>query len=300
VLVLGGTAQALIEIGSISALLHMTYGQLVLVKVGILAVILLFAAGARRLVQRHAGIAMVGAEVRDEPVAVGAAAMAGGSGGRSLAPVRSGTDLGGTDGGDFNADDLNADDLNGADLNGADLNGADLNDADDSDEPYPDDFDADDAPAEPVGMFAPQAKRLRRSVIVELALAVAVLVATSILVQSSPAQNAAGVTTNSQGLLSLTSPLYTLQVEFLPSGSGTDIHMFAYNPAGGPQVVQAWTVVATLPSQNLSENLGVSKITDTHATTTAVLPVPGEWTFTFTLQTTAIDEASVHTTVNIS
>ncbi len=67
VLVLGGTAQALIEIGSIGSLLHTTYGQLVIVKVLILGVILLFAGGARRMVQRNA-LASVEAAV---PVSVG-------------------------------------------------------------------------------------------------------------------------------------------------------------------------------------------------------------------------------------
>jgi copper transport protein len=148
-------------------------------------------------------------------------------------------------------------------------------------------------------MVGPQIKRLRRSVLVELALAVAVLIATSILVQSSPAQNAAGVTTDTQGTVSLTSPLYTLQVEFLPGPGVTDVHMFAFNPSGGPQTVQAWTVVASLPSQGLSENLGVSVISETHAVTEAILPVPGNWKFTFTLRTTAIDEDSVSTVVPI-
>ena len=99
--------------------------------------------------------------------------------------------------------------------------------------------------------------------------------------------------------MSLTSPLYTLQVEFLPGTGVTDVHMFAFNPAGGPQTVQAWTVVASLPSQGLTENLGVSVISETHAVTEAILPVPGNWKFTFTLRTTAIDEATVSTVVPI-
>ncbi len=128
----------------------------------------------------------------------------------------------------------------------------------------------------------------------------AVLVATSILVQSSPARNAAGVTTDTQGTVSLTSPLYTLQVEFLPGAGGVmDVHMFAFNPAGGPQPVQAWVVTASLPSQNLDVNLGVSVQAQTHAITEAILPVPGNWKFTFTLRTTDIDEATVSTVVPI-
>jgi copper transport protein len=98
----------------------------------------------------------------------------------------------------------------------------------------------------------------------------------------------------------LTTSLYTLQVDFLPSSGATDLHMFAFTPAGAPQPVKSWTIVATLPSQNLTVNLGASVITDSHATTTAILPVPGKWTFTFTLRTTDIDEATVSTSVNIN
>ena len=53
VLVLAGTAQALVEIGTISALTGTTYGRLVLVKVGLLAVVLTVAAYSRRLVNRQ-------------------------------------------------------------------------------------------------------------------------------------------------------------------------------------------------------------------------------------------------------
>jgi copper transport protein len=53
VLVLAGTAQALVEIGTVSALTGTTYGQLVLVKVALLAIVLVVAAFSRRIVNRH-------------------------------------------------------------------------------------------------------------------------------------------------------------------------------------------------------------------------------------------------------
>jgi copper transport protein len=53
-LVLAGTAQALVEIGSVDALLHTRYGVLVLVKVGLLVAILAVATVSRRLVRRSA------------------------------------------------------------------------------------------------------------------------------------------------------------------------------------------------------------------------------------------------------
>jgi copper transport protein len=53
VLVLAGTAQALIEVVTVTALLHTTYGVLLLFKVGLLAVVLAVAALSRRAVQRR-------------------------------------------------------------------------------------------------------------------------------------------------------------------------------------------------------------------------------------------------------
>ncbi len=353
VLVLGGTAQALIEIGSINALLHTTYGQLVLIKVGILAVIMVFAAGARRLVQKHgvvpalappaeaeateaeateAGAAEAETAALREPVTIGANA-------RSIVTARIGTgadrDGTGLDDIDVGGIDLDGSHLDGTRLNGSHPNGSNSNgsggssdggldasdrgpddvsadgdagdgDGDDIDGYDDDGYDEeaddanDDADQEPIGMFEPQVKRLRRSVLLELALAVVVLIATSILVQSSPALNAAGVNANGGGTISLTStpPLYTMQVEFDSDNGGTDVHMFFYNAAGGPQPVQKLTIVASLPSGE-SENLGVSRISDSHWTSTAILPTPGLWTFTFTVQTSSIDAATVHTTQNI-
>ena len=50
VVVLSGVAQALVEIASVDALLHTSYGQLVLLKAGLLGLVLVIAAGSRRLV----------------------------------------------------------------------------------------------------------------------------------------------------------------------------------------------------------------------------------------------------------
>jgi copper transport protein len=53
VLVLAGTAQALIEIGTLAALTGTTYGRLVLAKVGLVAVVVGVAAYSRKTVNRH-------------------------------------------------------------------------------------------------------------------------------------------------------------------------------------------------------------------------------------------------------
>lgn len=258
VLILAGTAQALIEIGSFGALLHTTYGQLVLVKIGILAVILAVANTARKLVQQHAVVPV--AATATVPVGV----PAGG-------PGRSGTIS-----------------------------------VEASGEPDSETFE-DDPPSAlvPDGFGEPQVRRLRRSVLIELALAALVLVASSILVQSTPARTAAAEasqTANSPLSVTLNSPIYSLQVDFSPIPTGVEIHMYAYTPQGAPLKVVQWTVTAALPARDIEPTTvgGVLAITDSHATAQATLPVKGDWMFAFTLRTSAIDEATVYTTVPIS
>ncbi|GAA0793553.1 copper resistance CopC/CopD family protein [Spirilliplanes yamanashiensis] len=53
-LVLAGTTQALIEVGTLDGLVSTTYGRLMMVKVGLVALVLAVAAYSRRLVQRAA------------------------------------------------------------------------------------------------------------------------------------------------------------------------------------------------------------------------------------------------------
>jgi len=54
VLVLAGTAQALIEVVTLSALLHTTYGKVLLLKIGLLALVLAAAAVSRQVIRRRA------------------------------------------------------------------------------------------------------------------------------------------------------------------------------------------------------------------------------------------------------
>jgi copper transport protein len=261
VLVLAGAAQALIQIGSFGALFNTTYGQLVIAKVVLLGVILCFANVARLIVQRHARVRAVPASSVSERVSVGAGGSADSDG------------LDGSEGGDSSDD---SDDL--------------------------DDFDDDVPPRE---IEAPQVQRLRRSVLAELTLAALVLVASSILVQTKPARSQAAenaITANSPASVTLNSSLYSLQVDFSPIPTGAEIHMYAFSPQGAPQKVLQWTVTAALPAKGIEptnvDNL--LAVTDSHAIAQATLPVKGDWTFSFTLRTTDIDEATVTTTVPIS
>lgn len=304
VLVLTGTAQALIEIGSVHALISTEYGLLVLAKVALLAVILLFANVGRRIVNRHTGLdelayAGAGSDVRE---AVGAAAYAGGGsaprrgGGRGPDSGGSGGDAGPDDDGDDPGDPdhdgyagLDADDQPG-DVNGdGDVNGVD----DDGGEP----------PAPRRGLDGGILRRLRLSVLAEVVLAVAVLVATSILVQAPPAKNAAEAATEqaaAAGLITLNSSLYSMQLDVDQSNGVTELHMYVSDLNGVALAVKQWTVVATLPAQQLTVQVQVLPITQSHAEGDVTLTVPGNWTFTFTLRTTDVDEATVSTVIPIS
>jgi copper transport protein len=213
-LVLAGTASALVQIGSVGALLHTTYGKLVLVKVGLLAVVLVVAAFSRRLVRRG---------VKDD----------------------------------------------------------------------------EGVPDRTVGA------RLRRTVLAEVVGAVVIIGVASVLVQTTPARTQAAVngSTGSSGVVSatLTSNLYQLQFDIEPAQTGpNDIHLYAYTPQGAPLKVAEWKVRAGLPAQGIEPIAAVlTPVTDSHEIGQITLPVPGQWTFTFTLRTTEIDEATVTTTVKV-
>jgi copper transport protein len=213
-LVLAGTAQALVEIGSVGALLHTTYGKLVLVKVGLLAVVLVVAGFSRRLVRRAGG-------------------------------------------------------------------------------------DTEGVPDRTVG------QRLRRTVLVEVLGAVLIIGVAAVLVQKTPARTEAAVdgSAGQNGVFSatLTSSLYQLQFDVEPARTGpNDLHLYAYTPQGAPLKVLEWKASGALPAQGIEPIAAVlTPITDSHAVGQVTLPVAGQWTLSFTLRTTEIDEATVTTTLTV-
>ncbi len=218
VLVLAGTAQALIEIGTVAALLHTTYGRLVLLKIGILALVLGVAAVSRRIVRR-----------------------------RLVAPGDEAAQLA------------------------------------------------------PAGV-----RRLRRSVLTEVAGAVLILGLTSALVQTTPARTASAAAPSgpNPGIFATTldSKLFQLQLDVEPAKLGNnEVHLYAYAPDGAPVAVKEWKASAALPAQGLEPiDIPLLPLTDSHATGTVTLPSRGDWQFSFTLRTTEIDQATVTTTIPIS
>ncbi|MEU5720687.1 copper resistance protein CopC [Micromonospora sp. NPDC047738] len=145
---------------------------------------------------------------------------------------------------------------------------------------------------------------MRRAVVAELAITAVVLGVTANLVQTTPARTeAANVAGTPTGYFSttLTSPLYSLQVELDPAQRGNNsMHLYAYTTDNRPQPVQEWKATAALPSAGIEPiEIPLLPLTDNHATGEINLPAAGQWVFRFTVRTSDIDQATVTATVPI-
>jgi copper transport protein len=145
--------------------------------------------------------------------------------------------------------------------------------------------------------------RLRRLVIIEAAIAAAILGITSVLVQLTPARTAAGQETSTASVQSITvvHQRFTLVADVIPATVGTNqIHLYATTPDGQPATIEEWHVKASLPSQGIeSIDATVLVIKPDHAIGQIGLPVAGMWTFTFELRTSPIDNGIVTAQFNV-
>ncbi|MFY1586458.1 copper resistance CopC/CopD family protein [Micromonospora sp. WMMD734] len=146
---------------------------------------------------------------------------------------------------------------------------------------------------------------VRRAVWVELAVTAVILGVTATLVQTPPARTTVdGGSGADAGYYSttLTSPLYSLQVELDPAERGNNsMHLYAYTPDNRPQPVVEWKATAALPSAGVEPiDIPLLKLTDNHATGEFSFPSAGEWQLRFTVRTSDIDQATVTATVPIT
>ncbi|SCL52802.1 copper transport protein [Micromonospora citrea] len=145
---------------------------------------------------------------------------------------------------------------------------------------------------------------MRRAVWAELAITAVVLGLTATLVQTTPARTAGSdVAGGSPGYFSttLTSPIYSLQVELDPAERGNNtVHFYAYTKDNRPQPVVEWRATAALPSAGIEPiEVPLLPLTDNHATGEINLPAAGEWQLRVTVRTSDIDQATVTATVPI-
>lgn len=145
---------------------------------------------------------------------------------------------------------------------------------------------------------------MRRAVLAELAITAVVLGVSATLVQTTPARTAsADVAGTPAGYFSttLSSPIYSLQVELDPAETGNNsLHLYAYTKDNRPQPVQEWKATAALPSAGIEPiTIPLLPLTDNHATGEISLPAAGQWQLRFTVRTSEIDQATVTATVPV-
>ncbi|SCE66374.1 copper resistance CopC/CopD family protein [Micromonospora chokoriensis] len=145
---------------------------------------------------------------------------------------------------------------------------------------------------------------VRRAVWVELAVTAVVLGLSATLVQTPPARTASAESSDvsaGQFTTSLTSTLFTMQVELSPAERGNNsIHLYAYSKDNLPLPVKEWRATAALPSAGIEPiEVPLLPLTDNHAYGDISLPAAGEWQLKITARTTDIDQATVTATVPI-
>ncbi|MEO3929710.1 copper resistance protein CopC [Micromonosporaceae bacterium B7E4] len=297
-LLLAGVVQALIEVSTPSALVSTTYGRLIIAKVVLFAGVIAVAAYSRQLVRRRL-LADGPTEPEDgyaEPedgYADDEPDERDGISGTDERDGISGTDeredggrnepAGSGSRGSGGRDELAVRALAGGAVAGTATA-----------------LLAED-PARPVG----SARRIRRAVWVELAITAVVLALSAVLVQTPPARTA-GEYGDAGGpgyyTTTLTSSLYSLQVEVDPAGTGSNsIHLYAYTPDNKPLPVVEWRATAALPDQGVEPiEIPLLPLTDNHATGEISLPTAGNWQLSFTVRLSDIDQATVTSTVPIT
>jgi copper transport protein len=150
------------------------------------------------------------------------------------------------------------------------------------------------------------AAKLRRTVGIEVAATAVILGISAVLVQVNPGRSAAtdrAAVSDNGVSQTLTCPLYTLQFNIYPVqlGENNTIHAFVYTPAGAPLPAEEWTVTSRLLGQDLepvsAPLLGL--IPKNHAVGAITFPLPGTYEVKYTIRVSAIDEATVKTTITV-
>ncbi|MEW2396639.1 copper resistance protein CopC [Streptomyces sp. NPDC046862] len=181
----------------------------------------------------------------------------------------------------------------------------------------PADTDTDTDSEGPQGTADAHRLALRRSVLAEFAVAVLVMVITTVLTVTLPgraeAESAASSRTTAPGEPTASSNLIPFDVG-TPNGNGkiqldlapatvgkNQIQAVLFGPDGGIATVPEVRVTFTLKSQDVGPI--DAKLTNRGgywATDTLQLPLPGTWTMKITIRTTDIDQVTVEKNVKVS
>ncbi|MCW2755083.1 MAG: hypothetical protein JWQ32_2494 [Marmoricola sp.] len=138
---------------------------------------------------------------------------------------------------------------------------------------------------------------IRRSVGLEVAGAIAVLVVTSMLVVTEPAKTAYHPTVAA----TLTLGGDTVQVSAVPAGDRRmSVHLYVFDKTLQPSDPAQLTATASLPSQTIGPlPITLDHVDVGHEVGDISVPVAGTWQLTVTVRTTAIDEYTGQVTLPI-
>ncbi len=142
------------------------------------------------------------------------------------------------------------------------------------------------------------ASRVRRTVGVETAAAVVVLVVTSLLVNAVPAKTIAAAPQSGE----LTSRTLLVDYTLSPGRTGAnDIHLYSLTPAGQPKQIEEMTLKMSLPGRGIAPIPVKLEIAGPgHYQALAFdLPLKGRWRIDVTARTSAIDQEEFDGTVDI-
>ena len=143
-----------------------------------------------------------------------------------------------------------------------------------------------------------EVRRLRRSVGIEVVIAVVILAVTALLVNAAPARSA---TTEPIGLTLKSSQVW-VYADVVPGSAGpNDMHFTAYPTGGGPATVQDMQVQLTRPGEDLPPfTVPLQKLGAGHYYAPLYdIPYSGKWQMTIRVQLSATDEAVLVGTFNL-
>ncbi|MFJ5032050.1 copper resistance CopC/CopD family protein [Streptomyces sp. NPDC088560] len=291
-----GTYQSWRQLGSWSAFTDTRYGQLLLVKIGLVAVMVAIASVSRRWTRRLAGVTVAGAQTEAEEAAADEAEKA-----TEAEKERVTT---------------------GAAKQSADKSaGKSPGKGRTSGNPQR----AEQLARQRAAMAAARQKRLRdgdahrfglrRSVLAEAGVAVVLLAVTTWLTQTEPGRteleakaatssSAGAATAPTNGALTLDMPFDTggtngkgvISIDLDPAGVGAnEMHLYVQNPSGKPFDIPEVKVEFTLEAKKI----GPLPVTPEHITTGhwsasgVQIPLAGDWKIAVTVRTSDIDQVTV-------
>ena len=144
--------------------------------------------------------------------------------------------------------------------------------------------------------------RVRRSVLVELAVGAVVLALSAVLVQTVPADTAVGTPQQSMPQYvgrTFDTPLYRLRFDLEPARVGTNtVHLYLFDPTGRPLEPIEWYAAVGNPDEELAPiQYGLAELAPNHVSGEVVIPAAGNWEFTFRIRASKIEEKTVSTVI---